>query len=214
METNDKLMTLLRLMDEPEAMTDAQLEELLSDEEVRKAYNVMADCKKVYQNEACRVKSLEFAAAVPASEPVAIRKKRFSLYFSLRKIAAAFIGILLLSGFAFAAVQLFAPSSDPEGTTTVAATETIEASSEDIKGTVRFDNVFLDSILSTVAAHYGKTVSFFSDEAKAMKFIIAWKSDAPLTDFIDRLNMFDGIRISLQRETIFVEITEGKEDKE
>ena len=45
METNDKLMTLLRLMDEPEAMTEAQLEELLSDEEVRTAYNLMADCK-------------------------------------------------------------------------------------------------------------------------------------------------------------------------
>ena len=46
METNDKLMTLLRLMDEPEAMTEAQLEELLSDEEVRKAYDVMADVVK------------------------------------------------------------------------------------------------------------------------------------------------------------------------
>ena len=48
METNDKLMTLLRLMDEPEAMTEAQLQELLSDEEVRKAYDVMAVCKKLY----------------------------------------------------------------------------------------------------------------------------------------------------------------------
>ena len=35
METNEKLMTLLRLMDEPEAMTDEQLEELLADDEVR-----------------------------------------------------------------------------------------------------------------------------------------------------------------------------------
>ena len=44
METNDKLLKLLRLMDEPEAMTEAQLQELLSDEEVRKAHDVMADC--------------------------------------------------------------------------------------------------------------------------------------------------------------------------
>ena len=42
-------MTLLRLMDEPERMTDEQLEELLADDEVRNAYNLMADCKKVYQ---------------------------------------------------------------------------------------------------------------------------------------------------------------------
>ena len=49
METNEKLMTLLRLMDEPEAMTDEQLEELLADDEVRNAYNLMADCKKLYK---------------------------------------------------------------------------------------------------------------------------------------------------------------------
>ena len=49
METNEKLMMLLRLMDEPEAMTEAQLQELLADEEVREMYGLMSDCKKVYK---------------------------------------------------------------------------------------------------------------------------------------------------------------------
>ena len=203
METNDKLMTLLRLMDEPEAMTEAQLQELLSDEEVRKAYDVMADCKKVFQDQLFGLKHRREN----------VKSSFFALHFSLRKIAAVFLGIAILGGLAFAAIRLMATDPALEAATTDTAIETIEVPSEDVKGNVRFDNVRLDSILSTVAAHYGKTVSFFSGEAKAMKFIMTWKPDAPLTDFIDRLNLFDDIRLSLQRDTIFVEITEKKEDK-
>lgn len=131
-----------------------------------------------------------------------------------QKIAAVFLGIVFLCGLVFAAIRLVATDPALEVATTDTAIETIDSPSEDVMGTVRFDNVRLDSILSTVAAHYGKNVRFFNDEAKAMKFIMTWKPDAPLTDFIDRLNMFDGIRLSIQRDTIFVEITEGKEDKE
>ena len=60
METNEKLMMLLRLMDEPEAMTEAQLEELLSDDEVRKTYELMAGCKK-----ACQREKLHAATPIP-----------------------------------------------------------------------------------------------------------------------------------------------------
>ena len=197
-------MTLLRLMDEPEALTEAQLQELLSDDEVRKAYDVMADCKKVYQDHSLGLQHKK------ESE----KSSFFTLHFPLRKIAAVFLGIVFLSGLVFATIRLVATDPALEVATTDTAIETIDGPSEDVMGTVRFDNVRLDSILSTVATHYGKTVRFFNDEAKAMKFIMTWKPDAPLTDFIDRLNMFDGIRLSLQRDTIFVEITEGKEDKE
>ena len=189
METNDKLMKLLRLMDEPERVTEAQLEELLSDDEVRKAYDVMADCKKVYQR--------------GARSP-----KLFILHSSLRKIAAVFIGFLLISGLAFAAIQILTPSSSTEGGTKSTATGAIEAPSGAKAGGVRFDDVRLDSILTVVSAHYGKAVSFRDDEAKGMKFIMTWNPDEPLSDFIDGLNLFDGLSLTLLRDTIFVETAE------
>ena len=76
---------------------------------------------------------------------------------------------------------------------------------------VRFDDVRLDSILTVVSAHYGKAVSFRNEEAKGMKFIMTWDPDRPLSDFIDGLNLFDGLSLTLQRDTIFVETTEDKE---
>lgn len=46
-----------------------------------------------------------------------------------------------------------------------------------------------------------------------MKLIMTWQSDAPLGDFLDRLNAFDGLSLRLQGDTIFVETTTGEEDK-
>ena len=203
METNDKLMTLLRLMDEPEAMTEAQLQELLSDEEVRKAYDVMADCKKVYQREKLHTPTLP-------SRHGQIAQRRGWIY----RIAAVFLGAVLLCGLAWAIIPhiISFHTDSPQS-----AQVTIPLTHREGQGGgtfLRFDDVRLDSILSNIAAHYGKAVSFRDEEAKGMKFIMTWDPDTPLTDFIDRLNMFDGIRLSLQRDTIFVDITEEKEDKE
>ena len=47
-----------------------------------------------------------------------------------------------------------------------------------------------------------------------MKFIMTWNPDSSLTSFIDGLNLFDGLLLTLQQDTIFVEMTEGKEDAE
>ena len=192
METNDKLMTLLRLMDEPEAMTEAQLQELLSDEEVRKAYDVMADCKKLYQK--------------PQQEPLSV--KWLQLGQRLR-IVAVFLGAVMLCGLAWAIIpHIISPHTDSPQSAQV--TPPLLQKSGD-GSSVRFDDVRLDSILTVVSAHYGKAVSFRNEEAKGMKFIMTWDPDRPLSDFIDGLNLFDGLSLTLQRDTIFVETTEDKE---
>lgn len=192
METNDKLMTLLRLMDEPEAMTEAQLQELLSDEEVRKAYDVMADCKKLYQK--------------PQQEPLSVKWLQPGQRF---RMAAAFLGAVLLCGLAWAIIPHFISSHTDSPQPAQVTTPLLR---KDGEGTsVRFDDVRLDSILTVVSAHYGKTVSFRNEEAKSMKFIMTWNPDMPLSDLIDVLNLFDGLSLTLQRDTIFVETTEDKE---
>ena len=193
METNDKLLKLLRLMDEPEAMTEAQLQELLSDEEVRKAYDVMADCKKLYQK--------------PHTQP--LRVKRPPLYQRFR-IAAVFLGAVLLCGLAWAIIpHIISSHTDSPQSAQVTAPLTHR---EGYGGgsLLRFDDVRLDSILTVVSAHYGKAVSFRDEEAKGMKFIMTWDPDMPLSDFIDGLNLFDGLSLTLQRDTIFVETAEDK----
>lgn len=200
METNDKLMTLLRLMDEPEAMTEAQLQELLSDEEVRKAYDVMADCKKVYQREKRHTPTLPSRHGQSA-------QRRGWIY----RIAAVFLGAVFLSGLVYATIHLLGSSSAPEDATTRTAFETSEAPTGTVGGApVRFDDVRLDSILTVVSAHYGKAITFRNEEPRSMKLITTWNPDESLEAFIDHLNMFDYIQLTLKNDTIFVEQTSGE----
>ena len=192
METNEKLMTLLRLMDEPEAMTDEQLEELLADDEVRNAYNLMADCKQLYQK----------------PQPVKVKWLQLGQRF---RIAAVFLGAVLLCGLAWAVIPHIISSHTDSPQSAQVSTPLPHSEGQGAGSSVRFDDVRLDSILTVVSAHYGKTVSFRDEEAKGMKFIMTWDPDMPLSDFIDGLNLFDGLRLTLQRDTIFVETAEDKE---
>ncbi len=199
METNDKLMTLLRLMDEPEAMTEAQLQELLSDEEVRKAYDVMADCKKVYQREKLHTPTLP-------SRHGQIAHRRGWIY----RIAAVFLGAVLLCGLAWAIIPHIISSHTDSPQSAQVTTPLTHREGQGGGSSLRFDDVRLDSILTVVSAHYGKAVSFRDEEARGMKFIMTWNPDRPLSDFIDGLNLFDGLSLTLQRDTIVVETAEDK----
>ena len=196
METNDKLLKLLRLMDEPEAMTEAQLQELLSDEEVRKAYDVMADCKKLYQK--------------PQQEPLSVKWLQLGQRF---RMAAVFLGAVLLCGLAWAIIPHIISSHTDSPQSAQVTAPLPHREGQGGGSSLRFDDVRLDSILAVVSVHYGKAVSFRDEEPRSMKLITTWNPDESLKAFIDHLNMFDYIQLTLKNDTIFVEQTSG-EDKE
>ena len=192
-------MTLLRLMDEPEAMTEAQLQELLSDEEVRKAYDVMADCKKVYQREKRHTPTLPSRHGQSA-------QRRGWIY----RIAAVFLGAVLLCGLAWAIIPHIISSHTDSPQSAQVTTPLTHREGQGGGTFLRFDDVRLDSILTVVSAHYGKAVSFRDEEPRSMKLITTWDPDESLEAFIDHLNMFDYIQLTLKNDTIFVEQTSGE----
>ena len=167
-----------------------------------------AECKEYYDD-------LQTAAQLlrPLHSPVGKASHASRSSRRLLKIAAMFAGVILLSGIAYAAIHLIMrPTADnQQSSIPTPHSSLLTPHSSD---PVRFEYVRLDSILSVVSAHYTKAVRFNSDEAKAMKFILTWKPDAPLSDFIDGMNMFDGLQLTLQRDTIFVEAQEVTEDAE
>ena len=74
-----------------------------------------------------------------------------------------------------------------------------------------FSNLPLDSILAVVSAHYNCEVCFRDSAAMGMKFITTWNPEDSLAAFIEHLNMFDGLHLTLQNDTIFVETTNDEE---
>jgi len=129
-----------------------------------------------------------------------------------RKVAAVFVIATFLGGLSFAAYHVFSPAQEQQPTenetTFNSQLSTFNSSPE---GLVRFSNVRLDSILTTISAHYGKRVCFRCEEPRGMKLITTWNPADSLAAFIDHLNMFDYLHLTLQDDTIFVEQT-GEED--
>ena len=108
------------------------------------------------------------------------------------KAAAIFAGVILAAGITAATIHHAQnrPAQPPQVKTTP----------------VNFANVSLDSILTVVALHYGKTVVFRDEEPRQMQLIMTWNPADPLSDFVRRLNAFDGLLLTMQHDTLFVEM--------
>lgn len=108
------------------------------------------------------------------------------------KAAAIFAGVILAAGITAATIHHAQnrPAQPPQVKTTP----------------VNFANVSLDSILSVVALHYGQTVVFRDEEPRQMQLIMTWNPADPLRDFVRRLNAFDGLLLTMQHDTLFVEM--------
>lgn len=130
----------------------------------------------------------------------------------LLRFAAMLAGAVLLAGISFAAVRVVrAHYGQPEAQAEVLQPVSAEILPADT--TVRFDNVRLDSLLSAVSAHYGKTVIFSEKKLRRKMLIMTWRPGTPLADLIERLNAFDGIGLSLEGDTIMVYETDEEEEE-
>ncbi|MBR4433619.1 MAG: zf-HC2 domain-containing protein [Bacteroidaceae bacterium] len=107
------------------------------------------------------------------------------------KAAAAFAGVILAAGITVAAIHHAQnrPAQPPQAKSTP----------------VNFTNISLDSILSVVAPHYRKTVVFRDEAPRQMQLIMTWNPTTPFDDFVRRLNAFDGLLLTVQQDTLFVE---------
>jgi len=207
--SNDNIRKLFDMLDNPAAYSEQEISDIINcDEETRETYRLMVEAKR-----SSRWKQPHQPGDVDAAWQ-RFEKKHYPqrrLLHRWMRVAAIFIGILFISGIAFAVIQFVRNhSARPQVPQTEHANT--ELAIQEAVAPVRFDDVRLDSILSVVSSHYGKAVSFRSEEAKGMKFIMAWNPDSSLTSFIDGLNMFDGLLLTIQQDTIFVETTEVMED--
>ena len=114
-----------------------------------------------------------------------------------RRVAAVFGGIVLAAGLAASAIHFTQSRSSQPG----------QKKAEP----VHFTQVRLDSILTVVAGHYGQAVVFRDEASRQMQLIMTWNPDAPLDDFVRRLNAFDGLLLTMQHDTLFVEANSADE---
>ena len=232
MDTNPNISRLLEMLDNPSAYSEQEILDCIhSDEETLAAYRLMAAAKQAYrlkqtrqtadvdaEAEAAWQRLMREASNNPSAEDDEMKNQassktsRFILHSSFKKIAAIFLAVAFLGGLAWAFAPLlhFQKAEDSQGAQ-VTSNPLPPGGGREGASLLSFSNLPLDSILAVVSAHYNCEVCFRDSAAMGMKFITTWNPEDSLTAFIEHLNMFDGLRLTLQDDTIFVESTNDEE---
>lgn len=130
------------------------------------------------------------------------------------KIAASFIGILLVSGIAFATIwkqthpkrgeeTSYSEKIDVQRHDTPPSQERTRGESEPVS--IVFDNVPLDTMLADIAAYYDAEVEYKNDAARQLRFHFVWKREDGLSRAVEKLNRFESLAIRLEDNKIIVE---------
>lgn len=204
MQTNNNHQLFLDMQEHPENYSDSELEAMM--DELDREPDVDKEWKKI---------GAPLLSPQRVDDAIRATSSKRGIWRSpLRRIAAVLIPVLIASGIAWAIIpQVISNNESNESDAETATVRQADTEDADVSP-VRFNDVRLDSILDVVAAHYGKAVEFRSSATRGMKFFTTWKPDRPLTDFIEGLNMFDGLQLTIQHDTIFVDAVAGKEDAE
>ena len=179
------------MQDHPERYTDEEIRQLMADEECRLLYQQMVNA----------------ADALHAEKG---EHRAQTARFTIKHVAALLVGLLMLSGIAYATISVF---SDKEKNTEVATTAKTEKPTEEKEAAeakdsvARFDNARLDSVMAIVASHYHKQVEYQGASIRGLHLHIEWNQAAPLADFIDLMNNFEDINLREDNGTIYVGTT-------
>ena len=210
--TDENIRQLLEMLDNPDAYTEEQIREIInSDEETREAYRMMVEAKRSsrYRQESSPVDVDE------AWEKFSQRLYPHKHNFGRTKIAASFIGVLLASSFAFAAIHVVRQNHKPEppkkelsGTVKKPAVnvpiDTLKTDTVSSKPVI-YDNIPLEKMLPEIAAHYDVKVTFVNEDARQLRFRFVWNPQKGIEQVINDLNQFGCRTVTFNDNHITVE---------
>lgn len=212
MEKDQKIQLLLDMQEHPEQFSEQELKTMLDDPEVREMMEATALLKQAMMNEESKVNDVDaewqrFAETHLTEE----RPKR-----SWLKIAATFIGILMVSGIAFAAIHIIRYQQKSEVLQTADSVAVANSSLPTHHSSlpndtippkvVRFDEATLEQILTDMSDYYGLTLNWKSEEAKTLRLFYIWNKQQSAEEAIRSMNSFERISLELNDSILTADI--------
>lgn len=126
------------------------------------------------------------------------------------KVAAMFIGILMVSGVALAAYHYaFGGGTAINDTAQKAQISKCQPSQQQEQtetGSIRtFENAELQQILQELSDHYHVGVEFRNEQSRHIRLYTKWDTSAPLKQIIELLNGFEKVTLRLSDNHIIAE---------
>ena len=213
MERDQKIQLLLDMQEHPEQFSEQALQTMLDDPEVRELMEATAQLKQAMMSDENNVNNVDAEWQRFAQTHLTEQKPERSWL----KIAATFIGILMMSGIAFAAIHIIRHVSNAGGEpqkpireTTIAnphqlPADTLKTDSIPPK-VVRYDEATLEKILTDMADYYGLSLIWKSEEAKTLRLFYIWNKQQSAVEAIRSMNSFERIRLELSDSIMTADI--------
>lgn len=210
MDKYGKIKMLLDMQEHPEQFSEQELEQMLSDAEAQELMEATAQLKRAMKNDEFSISEQEIEdewQAFAANHLAEQKPQRTWL-----KIAAMFIGVLFMTGIAFAAIHVIKQNTVAQEMKQVeqpviqqpVSTGTVNNDTIAQTEPVIFDNVTLDSIAKEIADYHHIEVDLQNELAKQLRFYFVWKQDDDLQEVVEKLNMFDHVDMTIENGKLIV----------
>ena len=210
--TSENIRQLLEMLDNPETYTEQEIQDIINrDEDTRETYRLMVEAKRSSRQRQAE-KPIDVDAAWQKFNQK-IQPQQHS--FDWMKIAASFIGVLFVSGIAFAAIQIvrYTQQNTPKTEEVVntpkpadyTPTDTLTTDTIAAPQPIIYDNIPLEKMLPEIAAHYDVKVVFANDEARGLRFRFVWNPQNGIGQVVSDLNQFERLTVTLKDDVITVE---------
>ena len=210
--TNENIRQLLEMLDNPDAYTEQEIQNIINrDEDTRETYRIMVEAKRSSRHRQYR-KPVDVDAAWQRFNQKLQPKQQG---FGWMKIAASFIGVLLVSGIAFAAIHIVRQyqkqetlkTEITENVTNPATTAPADTLTKDTvtMQPVIYDNIPLEKMLPEIAAHYDAKVIFANDEVRQLRFRFVWNPQQGIDQVVSDLNQFERLTVTRNDNQLIVE---------
>lgn len=216
----DNIDRLLDALEHPENYSDAEVEQLLTDNEARDVYDMLrktadasASVPEINLDEEWRC----FEAKQPKRRPLIFRWLSFVASRNVAAVVIALVGAFAVVAATIGVTHYFnadkgiakTEQAEPQKQTAiadsnVAPTDTIPSETTQLPETIVFKGENLERILADIAEYYGATVKFNQDAAKSLKLYFEWDQSLPLNEIVGQLNNFEQIDITLTDKVLTV----------
>jgi len=237
MEKDQKIQLLLDMQEHPEQFSEQALQTMLDDPEVRELMEATAQLKQAMmsdENDVSNVDAewqrfaqthlteqkperswLKIAATLTFGRACSRSEEQMRASLSSR-LVASFIGIVMMSGIAFATIHIIRHQQKSEilqtaDTMAVANSSLFTHHSSLPNDTipskvVRYDEATLEQILTDMADYYGLTLKWKSEEAKTLRLFYIWNKQQSAVEAIRSMNSFERIRLELSDSILTADI--------
>ena len=212
MEREEKIQLVLDMQEHPEQFSEQALKTMLDDPEVRELMEATAQLKQAMMSDENNENDVDAEWQRFAQTHLTEQKAERSWL----KIAATFIGILMMSGIAFAAIHILRHQHKSEmlqtADTVAVANSSLYTHHSSLPNdsippkVVRYDEATLEQILTDMTIYYGLSLNWKSEEAKTLRLFYIWNKQQSAVEAMRSMNSFERIRLELNDSILTADI--------